>query len=233
MLRITSNTPTTATLETLSANLSTLGAQSGDSFQLIQGDTLLSMFGTPSNGVVGGTSTQFNAGTTDRVQTRDSTGTVRNFYFDTSVNQWRRIGSSLNQGSVPISPTSGVFYFRIGQTPITQLTTGNVPVTSVKYLVPTSGTTFFSRFFPTSGTIGSFGFQNLPGWTSQDRVTTTDAAGTVRNYTWNGTQWRRTGSSLNQSNTAVPIGGVVSVTRFGSGPAQLLSVQIPYNLASQ
>jgi hypothetical protein len=234
IVRITSNTADTAVVDTLGANLTQLGVVSGNQVQLVQGDTLLSMFGTPADGVVGGTAAQFSANQTDRVNVRDATGIVRTFYFNTDVSEWRRSGTGANQGSVPISPLSGAFYLRIGQTPITQVTTGNVPTTGVKYLVPTSGLTYFARFFPASGTINDFGFQNLPGWSLTDRVNTTDASGVVRSYFWNGTEWRRSGTSANQSSTPVPIGGAVSVSRSGSvGPAQLLSVNIPYNLASQ
>jgi hypothetical protein len=231
MLRVTANTATELILDTLQADLVTLGAASGDSFQLVQGDTILSMFGTTSDGVVGGNQTQFNAGQTDRLQVRDTGGVVRTYYYNTDFNQWRRFGSSADQGTTPIAPTSGMLYSRISQTPLSVLTTGNVPVTAVKYLVPPSGTAYFARYFPTSGTINDFGFQNLPGWTSSDRVSTTDSGGVVRNYTWNGSQWRRFGSSADQGATAVPVGGAVSVTRFGTaGPAQLLSVSIPYQL---
>ena len=230
IVRVTDNTATTATLDTFSADLTSLGAKSGDAFQLVQGDTLSSMFGTPEDGVIGGTSAQYSAGQTDRVNVRDSAGVVRTFYFNTDANQWRRVGTSADQGSVPISPLAGAFYLRIGQTPLSTVTTGNVPTTAVKYLVPTSGLTYFARFFPTGGTINDFGFQNLPGWSSADRVNTTDASGVVRSYFWNGTQWRRAGTSADQSSTPIPIGGAVSVSRSGSGPAQLLSVARPYVL---
>jgi hypothetical protein len=233
ILRVTANTTTTATLDVSGASLVTLGAQSGNNVQLVQGDTLLSMFGTTADGVVGGDATAYTAGQTDRVNIKDSLGVVRTYYYNTQFNQWRRPGTSADQGSVPISPLSGAFYFRIGQTALTMTTTGGVPVTSVKYLVPTSGLTFFGRFFPTAGTINSFGFQNLPGWvvgSTGDRVNTTDSAGVVRSYFWNGSQWRRTGTSADQSATSVPIGGAVSVNRVGSGPAQLLTVALPYTL---
>lgn len=245
ILRVTANTATTATLDTLGASLTTLGAAAGDSFQLIQGDTLTSMFDDGNNdgipdGVVGGTQAQFQNAQTDRVTTQDTAGVVRVYYWNTQFNQWRRFGSSVNQGSVPISPTSGMTYSRIGNTEISQVTTGSVPVTAVKYLVPTSGQTFFARFFPTGGTISSFGFQTLPGWkgtntpgvdiSSADKVVTTDVAGVSRQYYWTGTQWRRFGSSADQSNVPVPIGGSVSVIRTGSGVAQLLNVNLPYTL---
>ena len=240
ILRVTANTATAATLDTLGGNLVTLGAAAGDSFQLVQGDTLLSMFGTTTDGVVGGTQTQYNAGQTDKVTTRDATGTTRTYYYNTDFNQWRRVGSSSNQGAVPISPLSGVFYSRIGNTAINQVSTGNVPVAAVKFLVPTTGNTYFARYFPSDGTINSFGFQSLPGWkgtntpgvtiSTADKVVTTDSTGTVRQYYWTGTQWRRAGSSTDQSSVSVPVGGCVYVVRAGSGAPNLLNVALPYTL---
>jgi hypothetical protein len=244
ILRVTSNTDTTATLDTLGGNLADLGAVAGDSFQLVQGDTLNSMFdnnndGVP-DGVVGGTQAQFLAALTDRVTTQDSTGVVRTYYYNTQFNQWRRFGSSSNQGALPISPVSGMIYSRVGSTEISQVTTGKVPSSSVKYLVPTSGQAFLARYFPTNGTLSSFGFQNLPGWkglntpgvtvTSADKVITTDINGVIRQFYWTGTQWRRFGSSTDQSNVPVPIGGFVAVVRSGSGAPQLLNVAAPYTL---
>lgn len=240
ILRVTANTTTTATLDTLGASLVTLGAAAGDSFQLVQGDTLLSMFGTTADGVVGGTQTQYNAGQTDKVTTRDTSGTTRTYYYNTEFNQWRRVGSSSNQGTVPISPLSGVFYSRIGNTTINQVSTGNVPVSAVKFLVPTSGNTYFARYFPSDGTISSFGFQSLPGWkgtntpgvtiSTADKVVTTDSTGTIRQFYWNGTKWLRAGSSTDQSTVAVPVGGCVYVVRNGSGTPDLLNVALPYTL---
>jgi hypothetical protein len=120
------------------------------------------------------------------------------------------------------------------------LTTGSVPTQNIKLLVPTSGTAFFARVFPTDGTLNGFGFQNLSGWTNTsqegittanvDRVVTVDASGNVRSFFYNGTQWRRAGSSADQSSTQIPIGGSVYTVRSGSGAAQALAVQVPYSL---
>lgn len=240
VLRVSSNTVDTATIDSFGADLTTLGINSGDFFQLIEGDTVLSLFGTPSEGVVGGNSTQFNAGQTDRVVIKDLAGSIRTLYYDNVANQWRRVGSSSNQGTIPISPYSGVYYLRIATSPISTITTGNVPTQSIKLLVPTSGAAFFGRVFPTNGTISDFGFQNLPSWTNTsqlgitasnaDKVVTVDISGIVRNYYYNGTNWLRVGSGTSQNNTAVPVGGAVYTTRQGSGTAQVLSVTLPYSL---
>ena len=237
---VTANTADTLTISTEGLDLSVSGAQVGNSIQLVQGDTLLSMFGNSTNGVVGGNASQFSASATDRVSMTDSAGSVRTYYYNTDFNQWRRTGSSSNQGGTRISPSAGAFYSRIGITSLSMTSTGSVPTLAVKYLIPTSGSKYIARFFPTDGTISSFGFQNLPSWRSTnqsgvttsdaDKITTTDAAGSVRTYYFNGTNWRRSGSSSIQDSVVVPAGGTVMVTRFGSGSADIVTVATPYSL---
>jgi hypothetical protein len=123
---------------------------------------------------------------------------------------------------------------------LTITTTGNVPVTQVKYIVPTSGSRFFARFFPTDGTLNDFGFQNLPGWRSTnqpgvtvataDKVSTVDSSGVLRSYYYDGTNWKRSGSSSSQNAVTVPAGGCVRTTSFGSGSPNIVTVSRPYSL---
>jgi hypothetical protein len=240
ILPVTANTADTLTVSTEGLNLSSIGGSVGDSIQLVQGDTLASMFGDVTNGVFGGNATQFSASQTDKVTTTDSSGTVRVYYYNTQFNQWRRSGSSTDQSFVRISPTAGALYSRISTSNMTITTTGNVPVAQVKYIVPTSGSRYFARYFPTDGNINDFGFQNLPGWRSTnqsgvttataDKIVTTDSGGTVRTYYYDGTAWKRSGSSSSQNTVTVPVGGSVQTTRFGSGNAEVATVSLPYSL---
>jgi uncharacterized protein (TIGR02597 family) len=240
MLRVSTNTADTATIDALGADLTALGVASGDSFQLIEGDTVLTMFGTPSNGVIGGNSTKYSSSQTDRVVIRDISGNLRTLYYNTDSSKWLRSGSSSDQGSIPISPYAGVYYSRIATTPLSIVTTGSVPTQSIKLLVPATGSAFFARVFPTEGTLSGLGFQNLSGWTNTsqsgittsnvDRVVTVDASGTLRSFYYTGTQWRRAGSSSDQSSTTIPVSGAVYTVRQSSGTTQPLAVTIPYSL---
>lgn len=240
VLPVVSNTTDTMTVLTEGLDLTTIGASVGDNVQLIQGDTILSMFGNSTTGVAGGNATQFSASQTDKVTLADSAGTVRTFYFNTQFNQWRRSGSSSSQDGVRISPTSGAFYSRIATSNMTITTTGAVPTLQVKHIVPASGSRFYARYFPTSGTLNDFGFQNLPGWRSTnqagvttataDKLITTDPAGTIRTYYYDGTNWKRSGSSSSQNSIEIPPGGSIRATRFGIGPAGIATINIPYSL---
>jgi len=240
ILRITSNTTDTATLDTLGLDISTAGVAVGDPFKIIVGDTLLSMFGNTSNGVLGGTSAQFSARTIDTVVARDSTGSLRTYYFDTGSNIWKRSGSSSDQGSTPIAPNSGVLYYRVGTTDLTFVQTGTVPSGQTKYIIPAGGSVFLGRFFPADGTIANYNLNNLSGWnnTSQggvttasvDKLVTIDSSSAVRSYYYTGTKWQRSGSSSTQDSIAVPAAGAAYTVRNGTGSPSILTVSAPYSL---
>lgn len=243
ILRVTANTSNSVTVDPEGLNLSTLNivtGENGDSYQFIEGDTLLSLFGTPAEGVRGGTPTQFSQNQTDRVVMKDSLGIIRTFYFNTDVGQWRRGGSSSNQGTQPVSPYSGAIYYRVDQTSLALVSTGNVPTTELKQVVPTSGVSILSRYFPTDTTLGDLGFQNLPSWrntsqpgvtvTSADKVIAKDSVGVIRTFYFDGTNWRRGGSGSSQNTTPIPAGSAVYTTRFGSGGPDILELQLPYSL---
>jgi len=241
ILRITSNTSDTATLDTFALNIATTGVAVGDSFKIVVGETLLSMFGNTSNGVVGGTSAQFATRTIDTVVARDATGSLRTFYFDTTSNTWKRSGSSSDQGNTPIAPNSGALYYRVGTTALSYVQTGVVPSSELKCIIPAGGSVFLGRFFPTDGTIANYGLNSLSGWsnTSQGGVTTAsvdklvtvdNSTGAVRSYYYNGTKWLRSGSSTAQDSVAVPAGGAAYTVRNGTGSASILTVTAPYSL---
>jgi hypothetical protein len=236
MLRITSNTADSANVDTQGVDLVKEGLSAGNSFQLVEGDTLLSLFGTAAHGVIGGTSKDFSRRKTDRVSLRDASGLVRTYYFNTTFQQWRRLGSNADQGLVPISPYAGAFYARIGRTPLEYLSIGNVPTSPVKVVVPAKGTTYLGRVYPSDGKIQDFGLDKLPGWKTSnvfgrraDRLRTTDTSGVLRSYVHNGQDWRRPGVAGIQSETPVKIGGAVSIFR-NAASSRILEIPLPYSL---
>ena len=245
ILRVVSNTADTATVDSVGLDLSTTGIAANDTFNLVVGETLLSFFGagsaTPTENVVlGGTSSQFSSRAVDFVVALDTTRQLRTYYFDTTANQWRRSGSSSDQGNIPIPPFSGLLYYRLANTPITLSQSGSVPTRPLRYIIPASGSVFLGRFFPQDGSLASYGLTNLPGWnnTSQAGVTTTladkfvtvDSTGQVRPFYSNGTNWLRSGSSSAQNATAIPAGGAGYTIRTGSGAPQILTIPLPYTL---
>lgn len=245
ILRIISNSGDSATVDTLGLNIAAAGVSAGNNFKLIVGETLLSMFGTGSgtpteNVVLGGSSSQLASRSIDFVVALDTTRVLRTYYFDTAANQWRRPGSSSDQGNIPIPPFAGVVYYRLASTPITLSQTGTVPTKPVRFIVPASGSVFLGRFFPQDGTLSAYNLTDLEGWnntsqpgvttTSVDKLVTTDETGTLRTFYHNGTAWVRTGSGTSRNSTPVPATGAGYTIRLGSGEPKILTVPLPYAL---
>lgn len=244
ILRVTANTDTTLTLDTEGLDLSSLGIESGqDRITLIQGDTLLGFLGTTANGVIGGSAADFAANLTDRVLMKDAVGIVRTYYYNTAVSppQWRRGGSSANQDATPIAPTAGLVYYRIGMTDIELNSVGQIPTNDLIKIVPAAGVSLFARYFPTTTTLAELNFDALPGWrsTSQegvsianaDKIVTKDAVGIIRQFYFDGTNWRRGGSATPQNDVVIEPGSSIYTNRFGlSNQYDLLKVLVPYDL---
>jgi uncharacterized protein (TIGR02597 family) len=243
IFHITANSATSLTVDTQGADLTTLGiatGTSGDSYEILPGYTLLSLLGTPAEGVVGGTSAQFSADQTDKVLINDSTGVVRFYYYDTTVAQWQRLGSFSNQNTLLISPFTGLTYYRISTTPLSFMFIGKVPDTAARISVPTTGTTLFASYYPMTTTLAGLGLNTLPAWrklgdsgvtlNSTDRVLAEDSLGVLRSYYFDGTSWKRVGSNSNQNATAIPIGTTIYCTRFGGGANELWARAMPYSL---
>jgi uncharacterized protein (TIGR02597 family) len=242
---ITANTATDLTLNTGSTNLTTLSiatGASGDTCELLPAFTIKSLFGTPTEGVVGGTNTQFVANQTDKIYMNDSAGVIRFYYYDTDAAQWRRPGSGSPQDNVVITPFSGVSYYRISTTPLSYVFTGKVPSTPVRVPIPTAGTTLMATYFPFSTTLSALGVQGLATWRkvgdagvtvdNADRLLAEDGAGVLRTYYIEGGVWKRPGSGSNQGAIAIPVGAAIYATRFGAGAGATDAWirPLPYNL---
>lgn len=246
MFQITSNTATQITVNSQGMDLTTLGltvGTEGDTYEIVQGNTLLGVLGTPEDGVVGGTSAQFQANTIDKVLVTDpSNGTTFSYYFDTTAQQWRRIGSIVNQGNLIISPKAGLNYSRISQEAIEIQFTGQVPSTASVHQVAALGTTLLSNYFPTDTTLFDSGIHSMPGWRSanaegvtvanSDRVVLKVGATYFSYYFDAGVaQWRRIGSVVNQNTVAIPAGGAVRFVRTGAaGQTSQWTRPLPYSL---
>jgi len=245
IFHITSNTLDTLTVNPQGLDLTTLGiltGASGDQFQIVKGETLASFLGTVADGVIGGSAANFNSGLTDRILANDASGTVRSFYFDTTTapNQWRRLGSSANQDTTPVSPFAGVLYYRISTTSLVFEFTGEAPTTNALRQISNTGTTVLSTYFPVDYTLASLSANSMPGWrklndsgvvlNSTDRLFAPDGSGTIRSYSHDGVSWRRQGASGRQDGIAISAGSAIYVTRFGSPGSSTWNLQIPYNL---
>jgi uncharacterized protein (TIGR02597 family) len=245
MFHITANTATTLTVNNSGLDLSTLitAGSSGDTYEIVPGDTLLGLLGTPADGIIGGTSSQFSANTIDKVLINDpNNNTAFTYYYDTTASQWRRLGSGVNQGNLVVSPKAGLQYSRISTTPLTFTFLGRVPSVGSKVQLAALGTTLLAPYYPKDTTLSSLGFQNISGWrkngdpgidTSNCDQVVLKVGATIFSYYYDVTlsQWRRLGSGVNQNNVAVAAGTGIRVIRKGtSGQFHTWEQTLPYSL---
>jgi uncharacterized protein (TIGR02597 family) len=243
IFQITANTSTQLTVNTQGLDL-TASIANGDQYEIVPGDTLSGVLGTPADGIVGGTSAQFNANQTDKVLVNDAAGVARFYYYDTSVSQWRRLGSATNQNNLLISPKAGMLFYRISTAPLSLTFLGKVPNTNSQRQIPTTGTTILAPYYPVDITLGNLGIHSMPLWrklgdagvtlNDTDRVIIKNfSTGAIQSYYYDGTAWKRVGSGSNQNNIVVQAGSAIYCTRFGTaGQSDTWTQSIPYDLNS-
>lgn len=247
MFQITANTATQLTVNPQGLDLtaqSFVVGGSGDTYEIVQGDTLLGLLGTPATtGVLGGTLAQFNSNTIDKIAVNEPiSGVAFSYYFDTSASQWRRFGTSANQGNLVISPKSGLLYSRIAASPLTLTLLGKVPASTSVCQVPSAGTALMAQYFPTDTTLNGLNVQSIPSWkianangvtiASSDRVIVKNGT-TLFSYYYDASssQWRRFGTGADQGSVVIFAGSSVRLLRSGSaGVSHTWTRTLPYVL---
>lgn len=238
---ITANTDTVLTLDTQGLDLTTLGIVAGtDTYKIFAGDTLLSLFGTPStNPVIGGTSP---TGLVDQVFLQNGTGLFA-YYYNTVNSKWQQGNNPVDKGSTYIRPDTAILYSRIGTTSFSMTFAGEVPTTQEKTVINTNGLTALAAYYPVATqTLGSLNLQNLPGWKSvgntgittssqADQVFIVNGAG-VFPYYYNATtlKWLQGNNPVDKSSTVIPLGSSMLIQRTGSTGVSILTLNIPYSL---
>lgn len=238
ILGIVSNTSNSAVINDQGAPLAGLG--SGVLFELIQGDTLLSAFGTPTDGVVGGSSGQ--TGQVDIVRIFVG-GAWRNYFYNTSSSRWEQVGFSFlgSQNNTVIRPDQGAIYFRVGGN-MTISSTGTVPAGNLKVVNSENGPSVLSSFFPTSTTLFNLGIHNSPNWRAVgDSGVTSANADYVRLFTggaWRTYYFNRNGNWYNvameflgtQNGVTINPGGAFITQRNGASQVSVAQRNRPYSI---
>jgi hypothetical protein len=236
VINIVSNTDKSLTLN--SESLAVFGNRlaANNNFQIIQGDTLLSILGTPTDGVVGGTFADFENNKTDRVMIRDESAKfLQTYYYDTTIKHWRDAVSPQIRDSLTISPLSGAIYYRIGKSAMELTFTGNVPINGGRFIIP-EGISCHARFFPVSTTLNSLEIQALTGWKRSntvseslaDRIMIQGTDGIYRIYWHNGVNWVTNGTTANQNNTSIKEGSAFFTIRAAVNAPAVYSMPQPY-----
>ncbi len=238
----TQNTATTATISTadsIVADLTTLGiltGANGDTYRILNCDTLATLFGTPeTTGVLGGTS----ANTADSVILVVN-GSASTYYYktDATPNRWTKVApGNPDASATPVLPYYGIQYSRLGTSPIELTVTGDVPADPRKTFVKNSGTTFLAQYWPVDSTLSSTGISSLQSWVSGASTNVADTViitsnGSASTFWFDGTNWRKAAPGNPISNTTViPTCSTVSMVKKGSASGySILSQSLPYTL---
>ncbi len=234
----TTNTSTQVTIDGEEASLvdlTSLGIAvgvSGDTYRLIEADTLSSIFGTPEEtGVLGNTSST----TADVIYVLVS-GLWRSYYYNTTSGAWLRVGPNVNSNNVPIRPDALILYSRIAADSITLSLVGSVPNKGRQAIVRNSGLSAMSTSWPVDIMLGDSGIQNIPGWVTSADPSTADivnisVSGLWRAYYHNGTQWLRVGPNSPSNAVVISAGSGFLLVRKGTATGSVqLEQSLPYSL---
>jgi len=234
----TPNTVDTLTVDSEEASLvdlTTLGiavGANGDTYRILNCDTLSSFFGTPGTTGIQGAATSAGA---DIVQMFVS-GAWRQYYFDTDSSDWRRIGPNTASNNVAIKPDAGIMYSRLPASSLALTVPGIVPSVARKAILRNSGTTFLAQGWPVDITLGTSGVDSTPGWLKSSSPASADivqfqVGGAWRQYYHNGTQWLRVGPNTASNAVVIPSGSAVMISKKGSASgATSLDQSMPYSL---
>lgn len=198
------------------------GVVIGDLYEIIPCDTLIGLFGTPgTTGIIGATSPA-NA---DQIQIFVS-GAWRNYYFNTGLGYWCRVGPNTVSNNLAIRPDSAVIYQRVGPAFQLQLA-GWVPRMERRVQIANSGITPLSSFWPIVTTLSATEINMLPNWKTNNLDNVQLFSSAWRSYFFNNT-WRRVGPNT-QSNTIsiTPNTGILINRTNNSGFSSLVQ-PLPY-----
>lgn len=231
---ISANTSDTLTLDTEGIDLSSISG-SANTFEIVPGNTILSAFGTPNDGVVGSTS----ATEADLIYILD--GSWKKFYFNTANSRWEQPGLEFlgDQGNVVLPPNKSFIYARVGGQ-YDLVTSGTVPVDQVQTSTNTGANTMVATNLPVDTRLDSLGVENMPSWRAvgDSGVTAADADlvyildGSWKKYYYNRTtgEWLQPELEFlgDQSSTAISAGSGFLLGRFGSSGSEVLTQTVDY-----
>ena len=220
---ITSNTATTLTVTG-----DTSGLAANDNYEIVAVDTLSSLFGNPSDGVIIGGSTSNEA---DIVWVLTSAGTWSKYFNDGS--NWRRIarGNPISD-NFALAPDSGILIQRYNASSSSFVITGTVPSGQSVIGLASSGLSIFMNTFPVDITLSSSGIQNASEFSSSDLVYSLSSSGTWNKYFHDGTNWRRQarGNPLSDDVAIASGSGVLILKGSSASSDSSITTNLPYTL---
>ncbi len=254
IIRVTANTTNTLTLDTTDNSNSPIqtvaltapgfSVQPGDTFQVFPGDTLASLFGAntaQSPLILNGTASPL---------TSDSIGIYsaaaigwQTFYFDTSSNYWKLLGSSQNVNNTVLYPGTSLIITRRANEPALTFTltgrTAEVPL--LTKTTGNSGIVYSSTRYATDLKLSQLQFGS--NWTQNNSPLIADSIGIWdaiyqkwdSYYQLPDSTWRELGNpSTDQSNLVIPGGSALAILKRGAisvtDSTSFLASPLPYSL---
>lgn len=198
------NTSTTVTVDNQGTPLDGLGIVAGDAYEVFPADTLFSLFGSD---IQGGTS----AATADVVRLQ-SGGSWNEYYYNSTVAQWRLGSIPVSQNNVVIRPDSGIIFYRKGTTPLALTLTGRVPSTDLQLVLNEVGSTFTAGF-PVDTLLSQSDFNSMPTWVNNTgSVTNADKVDIFVNGSWNSYNYNQAAGQWRLGSVPVNVGPSVTIS---------------------
>ena len=243
-LLVVGNTADTLTLDVEDTNLNAAGfavVAGTDAFELFEGNSLGSLFGTTADasgiltsGLKGGTASS-NA---DGVQVYNGTS-FATYFFNTTLGYWVLVnGGTTNRNDFILYPDDGMLLTRRGVTGSITMS-GRVPANKLLTKFAGGSTNVVTVRFPVGTTLGGLNFGSPGTWLSGSSSSVADTVGL-----WNGSRWilyykntsnrwvRNNGGSTDQGAVAIPAGRAIQVLKRGTatGATSFFSQPLPYGL---
>ncbi|MCM2275852.1 MAG: hypothetical protein NDI75_13770 [Candidatus Didemnitutus sp.] len=230
----TASTDTTVTVLNRGINPQAAGVAVGDQYEVVPGDTLQTLFSDIATSIGGP-----NASTADVVRLHDGVG-WREYFFNTTVGQWRQGSLPTNNNNVAVRPDAGVVYIRRGAGNISFVMLGAVSDAQEKITIGATGVTPIGSVFPVGGrTLGSLNLQNTPGFVvrtgtlaAADKVSVFDGVGWRSfHYLQSANQWREGSLPTNRNTFELPFNAAIVIERgTGASGATFATLLPPYTL---
>ena len=239
-----SNTASRVFVDNDGTDLTTLGittGASGDAYELVLADTLISLFG--SSTFIGGSSVT----SADIVQTWNGAA-WQTYYYNTTNSRWQRSGSGAGFNNFVLRPDRGFMITRrIASGDLTLRVTGRVPETAPRYFHSRAGFTFLSNGLPVDMTYANFALQTR----ALDWQAGTSPSAALSNadlmQIWNGatwinayydsglSRWRRANvGGANLDNFTISAGQPIMIRRLNTDANAnngLITMPLPYSIS--
>lgn len=236
-LKITANTSSSVTLEVGDTNLDASGfaVAAGDRFEIVQGDTLATLFGTGANVVLQGDTSIINA---DTVSIWNDVK-WQAYFYRSDLGYWVKAGGgTTNQNDTVLYPDKGLLINRKGADKSFVLM-GRVPSTQQQTKLPGALTSAAAVRFPTDTTLGGLNFTGPGTWIADDLSINADTVSL-----WNGVKWvpywkdsigrwrKAGGGTTDFATTTIPAGTALLINKkgSGSGSGSFFTQALPYSL---